>query len=232
MSYSAPSGFDFTGGYAITKRIAVMGGAYSHKNTDTEKEYSLFSSSNASSTLWYRHKGYHYGAGAYFPLSKKNTETIISFFGGYTRGSFRMDEHLIENTTTPAPSSTTKINFYKSKISRYFIQGGINYYNKNYEIAFISRYNYVGYTNVITDYTTDEQHSYRLPILGYPKFSQFLDIALDSKFFLTSNPRIGLQIFGSITPRLKRRDFNFDHYPFRLGIGIVFKNPFANNLKK
>ena len=229
LAYSTPAGFDFNGGYAITKRLAIIGGAYTHKNRDEEEAYSIFSRYNASSRLLYRHKGFHGGAGAYFPLSKKNHENIVSFFAGYTTGSFRMDETLYENS--PDTSAPARVSFYKSNINRYFLQGSINIYSKNYEFSFISRYNYVGYANVVTDYTTNEQQSFRLPPLGYPKYSDFLDLAFDSKFYLTNNPQIGLQIFGSITPRLKRREFNFDYYPFRLGIGLVLKNPFKKNSK-
>ena len=230
IAHSRPSGFDFTGGYAITNRLAVIGGAYIHKNRDNEEEFSIFSNYNASSRLLYRHKGFHGGLGIYFPLSKKNAASFASFFGGYTQGSFRMDERYFENAAPSA--SPTRESFYKSNISRYFLQGSINAYSKNYEISFISRYSYVGYANVITDYTIDQQYSFNLPPLGYPEFSQFLDLAFDSKFFLTNDPQIGLQIFGSVTTRLKRRDFNFHYYPFRIGIGVIIKNLFKNNSKK
>ena len=115
LTYSTPSGFDFTGGYAITNRLAIIGGAYTHKNRDEEEAYSIFSRYNASSRLLYRHKGFHGGAGAYFPLSKKNNENIVSFFAGYTTGSFRMDETLYENS--PDTSAPARVSFYKSNIN-------------------------------------------------------------------------------------------------------------------
>ncbi len=118
MAYSTPSGFDFTGGYAITNRLAIIGGASTHRNKDQEEEFSIFSSYNASSSLLYRHKGFHGGAGAYFPLSKKNHENIVSFFAGYTKGSFRMDETLYENS--PDTSAPARVSFYKRNIGRYF----------------------------------------------------------------------------------------------------------------
>jgi hypothetical protein len=230
VSYSLPSGFDVSGGLAITNRLAIIGGAYTYKNRDKETQQFIFSrpDNDATALLFYRHKGFHGGLGIYFPVSKKSTANFVSFFGGYTIGSFRMDERYFDNSTTSSVPS--KISFYKSDISRYFLQGSLNLYGKNAEVSFISRYNYVGYGNVNTDYTTDEQRSYNLPPI-YPRFSQFLDIAFDAKFFLEEHPQFGLQFFGSITPRIHRRDYDFYHYAFRAGIGIVVKNPFTTNSK-
>jgi hypothetical protein len=230
VGYSTPSGFDFSGGYAITNRLAIIGGAYSHRNKDKEEEFGLFSSENASSRLLYRHKGFHGGAGVFFPLSKKKSSAFTSFFAGYMKGNFRMDERYFDNTVST--SLPTWVTFYKSNIGRYFLQGSITAYPENAEISFSTRYNYVVYGNVITDYSLDEQHSYNLPAVGYPASSQFLDIAFDSKIYFSEHPQWGLQIFGSIAPRLKERDFDFYHYPFRLGIGLVVKSPFKNNSKK
>jgi hypothetical protein len=230
LAYSRPSGFDFTGGYAITNRLAIIGGAYAHKNKDNEEDFSIGSSStrSASAFLLYRHKGFHAGLGIYFPFSKKNNRSFGSFFGGYTKGDFRMDERYSENTTT-FPPPPTKISFYKSNISRYFLQGGVSFYGKAVEMAITGRYNYVAYSNVSTDYTTTDQYNSNLPLLGYPKFSQFLDLGFDSKFFFTKKSRIGLQIFVSTTTRLNKKEFNFYYYPFRGGIGVVIKNPFKKN---
>jgi hypothetical protein len=230
ITYSVPSGFDFAGGYAITNRLAIIGGAYMHKNRDKEEDNSIFNNRDATATLLYRHKGFHGGLGIYLPLSKGKVATFASFFGGYIKGSFRMDEHYSETTSgTSPPASVTRESFYKSKIGRYFLQGSINFYGKGFEISLLSRYNYVVYSDVTTDYTTTDQHNFSLPPLGYPRFSQFFDLGFDSKFFFTKNRRIGLHVFSSATTRLNRKDFNFYYYPFRLGIGLVLKNLFKKN---
>jgi hypothetical protein len=231
FGYSTPSGFDFNGGYAISNRLAIIGGAYNHRNIDKEEEFALFiSNESASSRLLYRHKGFHGGAGVFFPLSQNKSTGFASFFAGYVKGNFRMDERYFDNnisTTMPA-----RITFYKSNIGRFFLQGSITAYPENAEISVSTRYNYVEYANVLTDYSLDEQHSYNLPTIGHPSSSQFIDLAFDSKIYFSEHPQWGLQIFGSITPRLKNRDINFHYYPFRLGIGLVVKNLFLKNSKK
>ena len=135
-----------------------------------------------------------------------------------------MDETLIEyfedSTTSP------KNNFYKSDISRYFLQAGLGFYEKKFEFSIVTRFNYVGYSDVNTNYDSSDQYRYNLPDIAYPAFSQFLDFGFDSKFFLDNKRRVGLQIFGSATARINRRDYNFYHYPFRLGIGIIVRNAF------
>lgn len=230
VAYSTPSGFDFNGGYAITNGLAIIGGAYSHRNKDKEEEFHfIFSGDNASSSLLYRHKGFHGGAGIFSPLSKKKSPGFVAFFAGFTKGNFRMDERYFDNTDS---TSLPRITFYKSNIGRYFLQGSITAYPGNAELSFSTRYNYVVYGNVITDYSLAEQDSYNLPTIGYPASSQFLDLAFDSKIYFSAERQFGLQIFGSITPRLKKRDFDFRYYGARIGLGLVVKNPFKSNSKK
>ena len=141
-----------------------------------------------------------------------------------------MDETLIEYFEDSM--TATKNNFYKSDISRYFLQCGFGFYEKKIELSIVTRFNYAGYSDVITDYDSIDQYHYNLPDIAYPAFSQFLDFGFDSKFFLDDKSRIALQIFVSATARLNRRDYNFYHYPFRMGIGIVVRNPFKKQDKK
>ena len=135
-----------------------------------------------------------------------------------------MDETLIEYFQDSTASG--KNNFYKSDIGRYFLQAGFNFYEEKFELSIVTRFNYVGYSDVNTDYDSFDQYQYNLPDIAYPAFSQFLDFGFDSKFFLDNKRRIGLQIFGSATTRINRQDYNFYYYAFRMGIGIIIKNPF------
>lgn len=230
LSYSSPSGFDANGGYAITNRWAIIGGLYAYKNRDKEENYYLFSQNRDSSLLKYKHSGFHFGTGFYFPLSKKRTPPGVSFFAGYTKGNFEMQETFYE--ISPTPSASPKLNFYKSDINRWFLQGSIHLYDRIVHQSFITRFNYVGYNNMNTDYTANEQVSFHLPDVGYPKWSSFLDFSFDTKIFFSTKQQIGLQLFGTVSTRLNREDFSFYHYPFRGGIGIIFKSPFVPKQKK
>jgi hypothetical protein len=225
LTCSDPAGFDFTGGYAITNRLAVIGGAYTYRNNDHQTGASFFSDITTDAKLLYRHKGFHGGLGFYFPLSKKEAGTYASFFAGYTKGNFSMDEHSVQTYNSNA---TTTINdyFYKSDIGRYFLQGSFNAYIDQFEISLLTRYNYVSYTDVITNYSATDQHNFSLPPLGYSKNSQFLDLGFDSKFFFSKNGRVGIEFFGSYTARLNRKEYNFYYYDTRFGAGLVIKNPF------
>ena len=80
LTYSSPSGFDLTGGYAITNRLAIIAGAYSYRNNDHQTEALLFSNITSDAKLLYKHKGFHGGLGAYFPLSKKEQRSGYFFF--------------------------------------------------------------------------------------------------------------------------------------------------------
>ena len=224
LTYSSPSGFDVTGGYAFTNRLAIIAGAYAYRNSDNQIENLILSNNTINADILYKHKGFHGGLGFYFPLSKKSNSTYASFFGGYTAGNFRMTEHQVE--TDRYSATTTRDPFYTSDIGQYFLQGGINVYAEEFEILFLTRYNYVAYNNVNTDYPTGQQISSNMPTYGYSKNSQFLDFGVDGKLYFTKDRRFGLQFFGSCTARLNPKEFNFYYYQFRLGAGIVVKNPF------
>ena len=221
-SASVPLGFDLNAGYAITNRLAVIGGLYNYKNNDYEEGYSLVSSNRSSSNLRYKHKGFHVGAGIYLPVSHNNTSTFVSFFGGYTKGDFEMNETLSEEAPVAA---APKINFYKSNIDRYFLQGSFNLYLPHIHQSFILRYNRVLYDNVITDYDNEQQFSFNLPPKVYSKWSSFLDLSFDTKIFFSKQQRIGLQVFGTMATRVNRKEYNFYINNFRAGIGLVFKSP-------
>ena len=228
LSCSNPAGFDFTSAYAITNRLAIIGGAYSYRNNENQNESDLFSNFSATAALLYRHKGFHGGLGVYFPIVKKDPRVYASFFGGYTKGNFRMDEHYVE-TDNSTGATTTRESFYRSDIGRYFLQGGCNFYLSQFEFSLLSRYNYVVYSDVTTNYSTLDQYDSSLPPLGYSIYSQFLDIGFDSKYFFTDSRRIAVQVFGSFTTRLNRKEFNFLYYNTRLGLGVVIRNPFKKN---
>ena len=228
LAYSGPSGFDFTGGYAITDRLAIIGGAYTYRNNDNQSDNSIFSNYTASSQLLYKHKGFHGGLGFYFPLSKHEKNSYASFFTGYTKGNFHMDDHYIENYSSGGTGGSTTVNdyFYKSNIGRYFLQGAFNAYMNRFEVAVSARYNYVTYSNATTNYTANEQFDYSLPPNGYSKNSQFLDIGFDARYFFTDSRKFGMMLFGEGTTRLARKEFNYYYYGYRFGIGVVVKNPF------
>lgn len=223
LSVSSPPGFDFHGSYAITNRLAIVGGLFSYRNKDEEKGYYIFSSDRDSTLLLYRHKGFHIGAGGYFPLTKeKSSALFISVFGTYTGGDFKMNETLF-STANPG---VAKKNFYTSTINRLALQSSLHFYTTQFHQALTVRYNSVSYSNVQTDYTVNEQQSYSLPPLGHSRWSSFLDLGFDSKIFFSKEERLGIQVFGAVAVRLNDRDFDFDYYPLRVGIGLVANSPF------
>ena len=99
------------------------------------------------------------------------------------------------------PPSSLQSNFYNSRVTRWFAQGSLNFYDKIIHQSFIARLNYVGYDGVSTDYSGPEQDSYKLPPTGYPKWSQFLDLSFDTKIFFTKDRRIGVQVFGTMNTK-------------------------------
>lgn len=224
---STPTGFDINGGYAITNRFAIIAGVFNYRNNDNQQSFSIFSGNRDSSLLTYKHKGFHAGAGLYFPLSENKSSEFFAFFGGYTKGNFEMREKLYDLTSS---SRTPKLNYYKSDLNRWFLQASINSYRDVVHFSLITRFNYVAYKNVNTDYDNNQQQEINLPPYGYPEGSSFLDFSFDTKIFFSKEQKAGLQIFSVITTRLNKKDFDFYIYPFRMGIGLFLNSPFTKNL--
>jgi hypothetical protein len=223
-AYSSPSGVDINSGYAITNRIAIIGGLNFYGNKDNEEDFDILSATYDSAVLTYKYTGFHAGAGGFFPISKDKETVFLSFFAGYIKNKFRMKESLFQGSSNP--STVPKLNFYNSNINRWFIQSAVNFYPKGFHIALASRLNFAAYDDVMTDYTVNEQSSYNLPPNGYPRVSTFLDFSFEAKYFFNKAQTLGVQTFFSITNRLNRKDFNFYYYPFRTGIGLVLKKGF------
>ena len=223
ISVSSPSGFDLHSSYAITNRLAILGGLFTYRNKDTEENHSIFSSDRDSAMLLYRHKGFHIGGGGYFPLSNHNSSSsFLSVFGTYTKGEFKMNETLFSSDNPGIPQK----NFYNSDINRWALQSSLHFYSPDIHQAISVRYNYVEYENASMDYTDHEQNSYHLPPHGHSKWSSFFDFGFDTKIFFTKKETLGIQLFGLVAIRLNNEGNNFLHYPFRGGIGLVANSPF------
>lgn len=134
-----------------------------------------------------------------------------------------MDDHYVYNFR-----DTTTINdyFYKSDIGRYFLQGAFNAYTGRFEMALSIRYNYVTYSNMTTNYSSDLQFENRLPPNGYSRNSQFLDVGFEGRYFFTDGRKFGMMLYAQGTTRLNRKEFDFDYYGYRFGFGLLVKNPF------
>lgn len=224
LTYSGPSGFDFTGGYAVTNRFALIGGGYAYRNNDQQTQSSPFSGVHIDSKLLYKHHGFHGGLGFYFPLSQKPNRTFASFFTGYTLGKFDMNEHQVRTDGNNAPMTHDFV--YNSDIGRYFIQGSFTGYMDQLEMSVSMRYNYITYSNSSTDYSPEDQRDFRLPPNGYSRNSEFLDLGFEMKYYFSNDGRFGMNFFAMGTTRLNRKEFDFDYYGYRVGMGIVVRNPF------
>ncbi len=223
---SAPKGFDVNGGYALTNHLAIIAGGFTHKNEaiETAGPFSPLGIHDDSSNLEYRHHGITIGAGAYFPLSKLYSPGYFSFFGGISTGSFRMNEEMYENQiNSPGPPV---FHFYKSRVSRYFLQAGLSHYGKYFEASITTKYNLVGYNQVNSDYTNSQLADFHLPPFTTPEYNSFLDIVFDLKVFFSNKPRWGIQFFNVVTARLDNDNNGvkqYDYYFLRMGTGIFFR---------
>ena len=223
-TFSDPKAFDFNGGFAITNHLALIAGLYTHRNKDIE-ENSGFTSHVDSSNLVYRHNGFTIGAGGFFSVFGKKSNTFLSFYSGLNSGKFKMNEEFYQISPTPSPPVFNK---YSSKLNRYFLQGSLNYYGDPVEASITTRYNLVEYKNVITDYTDTQLSEFLLPPFVSHRVNSFIDFSMDLKVFFSHQPKWGIMFFSVITNRTNDDDEQgigkfYYYYPFRIGTGIFFR---------
>src|SRR5688572_6008285 len=218
-TYSEPNGLDINGGYAISNRLAIIAGGYTHKTGDIQHYW--FNNVHDSSNLIYRDNGFTIGAGTYFPIA--DSKNFFSGFAGLSTGDFKMTEDFY----AISPNASHFFYNYKSRLNRYFVQGSFNHYGGVLEISLNLKLNLVEYKNVTTDYSDNQLQNYYLPPFDARRINSFLDMGIDIKGYISQNPRIGIHYFAVGTNRLNNEELlvnghgYYAYYGLRTGIGII-----------
>jgi hypothetical protein len=207
-------GTDLQAAWAIGQHWAFAADYYSRKEKDAIYNYdrSYFD----SSVVRYKRKMTGAGAG-YFTSITQDQRIIFSIYGGLGFGKFSFDDIGIDNGSGYS-------RFYKSNMSKWYLQPGINFYaSPFFRTAITGKFSFVHYSRVKTNYTTDELLFLNLNYLPGNTLTVFETgwnfqatlkgmewLWLDGSFVLSSDPY-------SNDTNLEARNFNAS-----IGLSIYF----------
>jgi hypothetical protein len=156
---SKGSGIDAQGAYAIGKNLAVQA-AYYWRSERNEGNFTYTSIDH--SVLRYRRNLSEAGLGYYTKMDDRGI-SWFQIFAGMGAGDFRF-------TDKPTPGSTTNTSefFYKTKLTKFYIQPALMVlYNKSISVSFSSRFSFLKFHNVQTDYSPTQLNNYKLDSITY-----------------------------------------------------------------
>ncbi|MCP9752662.1 hypothetical protein [Ferruginibacter sp. HRS2-29] len=150
---STGAGIDVQGAYAFSKHMAVQAAYYWRKEMN-EGNFTFTAVDN--SILRYRRNLTEAGLGYYTKMNDSGT-SWFQLFGGMGVGDFRF-------TDKPIPgSANTNEFFYKTKLTKFYIQPVVMVlYDKSISLSFSSRFSFLKFHHVRTDYSSTELNNYKL----------------------------------------------------------------------
>jgi hypothetical protein len=210
---SRSRGFDLQGAYAISNNFAIQANYF--KRTESNNGYTVNGNLD-SSFIRYKRQLTEIGVG-YFKSLNKNNRVILQVFGGAGRGKFRFTDN---------GKTSDGINYNRTHladITKLYIQPAFMFRSKGSFAASLStRFSFVKFGNIKTNYTQGELSSYNLDDLTHG-FRTFFEPAFSSTFGFNKLP--GLQFEFQLGLALLTSSRYVDHRSFNFSGGIVLDIP-------
>lgn len=150
-------GIDIHGAYAINKQFAFQGNFY-QRSEQNGGGYGFRDS--GYSIIKYRRHLTELGFG-YYTKTEPSGKLIFQAFVGIGLGKFIFDDNGQDDT------GAVYHRFHQANITKFYIQPALMYQNeKRYSVSLASRFSFINYGNIKTDYTQTELENYELAVLG------------------------------------------------------------------
>jgi hypothetical protein len=144
-------GFDLQGAYAFTNHWGVI---VNHSGR-SERNSGRFENIIDSATINYKRRLTEIGIGYFGRL--KNNRSMVQLFAGYGTGRFTMDDGGKDRNNIPYTR------YHRATVRKIFLQPAVQAdISPYFTSSFASRFNFVFFSGIETDYTADEQESYLL----------------------------------------------------------------------
>lgn len=151
-------GVDAQAAYAITNHWAVQANYFSRYEKNGQN-YLI----NSKSLLKYKRHIMEGGLGYYASLKD---EVILQCFAGFGSGKFTLKDYTLDST------GVTSIHYHNASVHKYFIQPAIVYHpDKHASFAFSSRFSFVDYHSIQTNYDSSQLSSHHLNELPRQTYS-------------------------------------------------------------
>lgn len=149
-------GLDLHGAYALSDHFALM----VNKNFRWERNGNPGTHPKDSSNLFYKRNFTEIAAGYYTGLGRK-TGTQFQVFAGAAFGKSKLSDQSILN-------GILLNKFFNDNVTKLFIQPAlIGNISDNFAIAFSTRFTNVSFSNIQTDYTSEEVNKFQLDSLSH-----------------------------------------------------------------
>jgi hypothetical protein len=200
-------GFDLQGAYALTNHIGLI----ASQSNRYERNSGNFVNTIDSATINYRRGITELGVG-YFGRFAKN-KSLVQVFAGYSFGHFSINDAGKDNASGPYTR------FHNTSVKKAFLQLAIQSdLSPNFTTSFANRFNFVFFSNIITNYTPQEQESYLLSNLD-GRTSVFWEPAIINNFGFKKMPGFRFEVQLGFASLVSRKFI--DYRSVNLSIGTI-----------
>ncbi|MDB5201949.1 MAG: hypothetical protein JWQ27_1358 [Ferruginibacter sp.] len=220
VTKNSASGLDAQAAYALNKRWFLQASYYSRKEQN-DGDYSF--RNQDSSILHYKRKLLETGLGYNFPIDARRNANF-QLAGGIGFGRFRIDDAGTDANQLPYTR------FHDARVTKFYIQPAIVVGGADvFAAAFSSRFSFIKYHGIKTDYTPTELNNYKLDSLTY-RLASFWEPAFVSSFGFKKLP--GLRLEGQMGLSILMSKNFVDARVFNFSAGIVLDLPRLLDRKK
>jgi len=150
------NGIDLHGAYAVSNHFAIQASYFSRRERNSGDFYTY----RDSATIRYQRHLTEVGGG-YFTKLNKAGSLLFQGFAGVAKGHFSLNDNGLDG------NGQAYSRFHRADVSKFYIQPAIMYqHNKQSAVSVSSRFSFVNYDNIQTDYAANELTNFELETLG------------------------------------------------------------------
>ncbi len=210
---SKSSGIDLQGAFAITRHLAVQAG-YAHRTEHNFAEFNVYS--NDTSSINYERNLTEFGIG-YYTFLNGNSRVVFQVFGGagFGKTSFT-DEY-------QTPGNPIHSRFFTMDVTKLYLQPALMIrYRNTFATSISSRFSFIYFRNMATDYNEEELTVYQLKALGTGT-QIFWEPAFVNTFGFKKLPGLQFELQLGMAFLLTQRFV--EYRTFNLSAGVVLDVP-------
>jgi len=213
-------GFDLQGAYAVTNHFAIAANYY-HRNESNNGSKTVGRLDSAN--IRYKRQLTELAVGYFTPLEKSKL-FMFQLFGGIGRGQFSF---------TDVGKDRSNIDYsrkHQAQVTKFYFQPALMLQSKgNFAVSFSSRFSFLKFSNIKTDYTATELSNYQLDSLTYGT-RNFWEPAFTNSFGFKKLPGILFEYQIGTSILLNNRPIN--HRAFNFSFALVLDLPKLLTSKK
>lgn len=203
---SRANGFDIQSAIAISNHWAMQANYYYRSEQNGRKNI------NEEAVLIRYNRKMLEIAGGYFSSFNNNKATLFQVFAGIGKGNFSFND--IKNDS----GSIQLINSHRTDVVKYWVQPAfIQQSSPQFSFSVTSRFSFINYTNIKSNYTNEQLRTYKLDKLHKGIFV-FWEPAMSINFAAKKMPHVKAELQAGISQLID--NYFIDSRFFNLSIGL------------